>query len=62
MHYDALSPASAASLAKLAMRAGSGALKALNRHAMRFERANAKQAGARQRINFGVYFYSEPAP
>jgi hypothetical protein len=61
VHYDALAPGSAAELARQAARAGMAALKALNRRAMRLERADARRPGPRHRINFGVYFYSEPA-
>jgi hypothetical protein len=61
VHYDALSASSVAALARDATRAGMAALKTLNRRAMTLERADAAGAAPRQRINFGVYFYSEPA-
>lgn len=61
VHYDALSAASAAELEKLSTRAGMAALKAINRRAMRLERGDARRPGPRHRINFGVYFYAEPA-
>lgn len=61
VHYDALAAASAAELEKLATRAGMAALKAINRRAMRLERGDARRPGPRHRINFGVYFYAEPA-
>jgi|CXWL01.1.fsa_nt_gi hypothetical protein len=60
VHYDALSPESAAALARLSARAGMAALKSVNRRALRLEGGDAKRPGARQRINFGVYFYTEP--
>lgn len=62
VHYDALSAASAGTLAKLSARAGMAALKDINREAMRLERGDARHPGARHRINFGVYFYMEPMP
>jgi len=60
VHYDALSAASAAALAKLSAGAGMAALKSVNRRALQLERDDAKHPGPRQRINFGVYFYAEP--
>ena len=62
VHYDDLSAPSAAVLAKLSASAGMAALKRVNRQAMQLEREDARQPGARQRINFGVYFYTEPMP
>jgi len=61
VHYDALSPSSVEALARDAARAGMAALKTLNRRAMTLERSDVASPAPRQRINFGVYFYSEPA-
>jgi len=61
VHYDALSASSVEALARDAARAGTAALKTVNRRAMALERSDAADRAPRQRINFGVYFYSAPA-
>jgi hypothetical protein len=60
VHYDALDPASVEKLAALAEESGMKALQAVNRKAMALEQAARKDASARQRITFGVYFFSAP--
>lgn len=61
VHYDALSAASVTTLAAQADKAGMTALLAINKSAMALEQTDAGQAAPRQRITFGIYFYSEPA-
>ena len=62
VHYDALSAAAVADLAKQANRVGMNALLALNKNAMTLERTDVPDLDQRQRMTFGVYFYTEPAP
>ncbi len=61
VHYDALGPASIAELAAIARTLGMDALKTANRKAMELERRDARATDPRQRMTFGIYFYSEPA-
>jgi hypothetical protein len=62
VHYDALSAESAQALAKQALELGMKALLAVNKSAMQAEARDAQgDASQRQRMTFGVYFYSEPA-
>lgn len=60
VHYDALDPASVEKLAALAEETGMQALRAVNREAMQAEARDRKSEAPRQRITFGVYFFSAP--
>ena len=60
VHYDALDAPSVEKLAALAERSGMKALQAVNREAMSAEARDKKSGDAKQRITFGVYFYSAP--
>ncbi|MBK9444516.1 MAG: hypothetical protein IPN53_25915 [Comamonadaceae bacterium] len=62
VHYDALSAAAITELAKQAERVGMNALLALNKTAMTLERTDVPEPDQRQRMTFGVYFYTEPTP
>jgi hypothetical protein len=59
VHYDALSPVSIQLLAKQSQEFGMKALLALNKSALAAEQKDADNATPRQRMTFGVYFYSE---
>ena len=61
VHYDALSAASVAALAEHSGQVGMEALLAINKSAMALETADASDTAPRQRMTFGIYFYSEPA-
>jgi Family of unknown function (DUF6502) len=61
VHYDALSPASIAQLAQLAERAGMQAALSVNRKAMELEKRDAGESEPKQRLTFGIYFYTAPA-
>ncbi|MHB1198340.1 MAG: DUF6502 family protein [Polaromonas sp.] len=61
VHYDALSANSIAMLAKQSEQVGMEALLAINKRAMAFEKDDTADAAPRQRMTFGIYFYSEPA-
>jgi len=60
VHYDALDPSSVAELAAGAEAIGMKALQAINRKAMDCEARDAKKPGAKQRMTFGIYFFSAP--
>ena len=64
VQYDALSPASVALLAKQSQDLGMKALLAVNKSALAFEQADAQpmagETTARQRMTFGIYFYTAP--
>lgn len=60
VYYENLSPASVAKLAELSKTLGMQTLQAVNREARKLARADADVVGAKQRINFGIYFFSEP--
>jgi hypothetical protein len=62
VHYDGLSAESVAALAAQSEKAGMAALLAINKNAMALEQADAGKASPRQRMTFGIYFYSEPVP
>lgn len=62
VHYDTINNASVAELHKLAEKAGMQALHVLNRQCIKLEQNNVDADGNNQRITFGIYFYSEPAP
>jgi hypothetical protein len=59
VYYDTLTPASVAELAALSTELGMQALQTVNRRAMELETRDANKETARERMNFGVYFYSE---
>jgi hypothetical protein len=59
---DELSMKSVAILADLAREQGMQALHALSRRAIELEREDATSGQPFQRINFGIYFYTEPSP
>ncbi len=61
VHYDALSANSVAKLARQSEQVGMEALLAINKSAMAFEKDDTADAAPRQRMTFGIYFYSEPA-
>jgi hypothetical protein len=58
---DELSEPSVAALAELAREQGMQALHSISRRAIELEREDAKRKAPRQRINFGIYFYTEPS-
>ena len=60
VHYDSLDPASVEKLAALAEKSGMDALRAVNREAMQAEARDKKSEAAKQRITFGVYFFTAP--
>lgn len=60
VHYDALSEASVEELAALSEKVGMQAAKAVNKQAMALERRDKSTKAPRQRLTFGIYFYSEP--
>jgi hypothetical protein len=59
VHYDALSPDSVRMLAGQAEELGMQALLAVNKSALTAEQNDAGDSSARQRMTFGLYFYSE---
>jgi hypothetical protein len=59
VHYDALSAESVAALAAQSEKAGMAALLAINKNAMALEQADADKPLPRQRMTFGIYFYTE---
>jgi len=61
VHYDALSSESVQALSRQSLELGMKALLAVNKTAMAAEQHDAPSTGPRQRMTFGVYFYSEPA-
>jgi uncharacterized protein DUF6502 len=61
VYYDALSATSIAKLAAQAEQTGMSALLAVNKSAMDMEQSDAQGAERRQRMTFGIYFYSEAA-
>jgi hypothetical protein len=60
VHYDSLDAASVEKLAALAEDAGMKALRAVNKEAMQADARDAKTDAPKQRITFGVYFFSAP--
>ena len=58
VHYNALDPASVPELAALAGEEGMKALRAVNRKAAACEARDGKRTAPKQRINFGIYFFS----
>ncbi|MDR7308287.1 hypothetical protein J2X15_003596 [Rhodoferax saidenbachensis] len=61
VQYDALSLESIAQLSAQTREAGMKALLDINQSALELERQDAQRQVARQRMTFGVYFYTEPA-
>ncbi len=61
VHYNELSTASIEALAKAAQEQGMKALVAINKNAMAAEVIDKAGSTERQRMTFGVYFYSAPA-
>ena len=62
VHYDALAEVSVAELAALSEKVGMEAAKAVSKQAMKLERRDTQDRSPRNRITFGIYFYSEPVP
>jgi len=60
VHYDALSQISVATLRALAGKEGMKSLKILNREAAKLEANDAAAPTPKNKITFGVYFYTEP--
>ena len=61
VHYDELSANSIATLAAQSGQVGMEALLAINKSAMALEAVDANDTAPRQRMTFGIYFYTEPA-
>jgi len=61
VHYDELSVNSIATLAAQSGQVGMEALLAINKSAMALEAVDASDTAPRQRMTFGIYFYTEPA-
>jgi hypothetical protein len=61
VHYDALDAAAITELAALAESTGMQAALTVNRRAMELEKREAAANEPRQRMTFGIYFYSAPA-
>lgn len=61
VHYDALSTDSIQLLARQSEEFGMKALLAINKSAMAAEQKDADDTTPRQRMTFGIYFYSEPS-
>lgn len=59
-HYDSLDAASVKQLARLAEESGMKALRAVNAEAQAAEARDRRLTSIKQRITFGIYFYSEP--
>ena len=62
MHYEGLDAASVAEIKELAERAGMDAVQSVYRESKEHETRDRKSASPKQRLTFGIYFYSEPAP
>ncbi|WP_293605182.1 DUF6502 family protein [Polaromonas sp. UBA4122] len=61
VHYDALSASSVAALAAQSEQVGMKALLELNKSAIALEKADLTDTAPRQRMTFGIYFYTETA-
>ncbi|CAG0125014.1 hypothetical protein RHDC2_00856 [Rhodocyclaceae bacterium] len=59
VYYDQLNAVSVEELAKLSRDLGNQVLQKINRRALELQRQNENQPEANQRMNFGVYFYTE---
>lgn len=60
-HYEGLRAESVTRIKQLAESAGMDALQSVYRESKECEARDRKAEGSRQRITFGIYFYSEPA-
>ncbi|MFO1318055.1 MAG: DUF6502 family protein [Burkholderiales bacterium] len=60
VHYDTLTPESVRELTAIAERLGMQALKGANRRAAQLSEHDKDDPAATQRVNFGVYCYTEP--
>jgi Family of unknown function (DUF6502) len=61
VHYDGLDAASVAGIKELAERAGMEAVQSVYRESKEHETRDRKSASPKQRLTFGIYFYSEPS-
>lgn len=59
VYYDHLDAAAVQELTALSKELGMQALKKINRRAMELQQQNNGQPGANERMNFGVYFFSD---
>jgi Family of unknown function (DUF6502) len=62
VHYEGLQGASVAKLAELAEKGGMEAVQSVYAEAKECDTRDRKAEGPKQRITFGIYFYSEPVP
>ena len=60
VYYEGLDPASVAKLKELAEKGGMDTIQAVYSEAKEYEPRDRKTANAKQRLTFGIYFYSEP--
>ena len=60
VHYDALNSISIEELHHLATKLSMQALQTINRKSMALEKDSINTTEAKQRMTFGIYFYSEP--
>jgi Family of unknown function (DUF6502) len=61
VHYEGLDAASVAGIKELAERAGMEAVQSVYRESKERETRDRKSASPKQRLTFGIYFYSEPS-
>jgi hypothetical protein len=61
VHYAGLDAASVADIKELAERAGMEAVQSVYRESKEQETRDRKSASPKQRLTFGIYFYSEPS-
>jgi hypothetical protein len=61
VHYEGLDAASVAGIKELAERAGMEAVQSVYRESKEHETRDRKSASPKQRLTFGIYFYSEPS-
>ncbi len=60
VYYDNLTPESVAKLSELSRTLGMRTLQTINRQALESERSDQGKSEANHRMNFGIYFFSEP--
>lgn len=60
VYYDGLTPESVERLRELSRELAVSAMQEVNRQAMELQRQDADRPEARNRMTFGVYFYTEP--
>ena len=60
VYYEGLDPASVAKLKELAEKGGMDTIQAVYSEAKEHETRDRKTANPKQRLTFGIYFYSEP--